>query len=103
MGHPTKALLQNTTALRLGLEVYLHLFKRAKDADPANCLPMPAVTRENFGIVTSGPAWHVVVMRATDDEPVCYVSARSTYLTNLSVLFESGKDTWTGHTMWFIS
>lgn len=55
------------TAMRIGLQIYLDLFRRAHAADESNCMPLPEFARQSFGITTIGPIWEILVMVARED------------------------------------
>lgn len=65
-GNRAEARLQNLTAMRLGLGIYLELHRRAKAANFDDCMDMPDCTRQCFGIVTSVELWQIFVMVASE-------------------------------------
>lgn len=72
LGSAGEAKLQNLTACYLGLRLYFHLAKIAKNADPDNFKPPSESISYSYGLRTGGGGshWTLVAMKAAAESGV---------------------------------
>ncbi|OCF74606.1 hypothetical protein I204_04985 [Kwoniella mangroviensis CBS 8886] len=61
-GMMDKGRLQNHTAKRVALQIYVNLWQQASRADPDNCMPLSSMARRVYGLRTFTNVWEIDMM-----------------------------------------